>query len=265
MRQRWLFLLVIAFGAICIIAAWLWDFRYHVDSPLISNLIAGFLTIIGAFLLAYWVYERRRIQREKEEEKREIELKQRIVVTLNGFIETLVPWLYHYACMLSGNESLYDKHRQYRSSDKDDFPKLEDVFGIGSHDPQGNRLRGTEEFDSVNEKVIALKISPGDVFNSLYWGRRIMRQINKELNRFPQLAENVDSEVAEIVNLRDELESRWDEVRQWEIKYEKQKIYVMDETHSDIKHNLRTLGKITLNIIIAIYKEIDTINSKIQN
>lgn len=252
----------IVYLIICGVVVWLWDFVYHVNLPFFSNLIVGFLTIIGAFLLGYWIYERGRTRREKETLRREIEKKQRVLRSLRMFKNWLLPWVFNLACVLSGRFVNYDDTLIYSGKYRDDIPNLDDIFGIGTHDSQGKRLRGTEQASNVNLEVIQRPQTPQTLYGTLRYGLQSLEPIEKQIIEFPSLIEEVEPKVAKIVHLSNDLRLRIKELEDWEKKHEGK---VFDKIGTDTIGNIRRVGGKSLNIVLEIEANIDKLSSETRN
>lgn len=255
-----------AYIAICAILVFLWDFAYKWDSQFFSSMLAGILTIIGGALVAWWFFEREKARREKEREKerieREIERKKRIISALTMFKNSLLSWIFHFACILSGKFLNYNDNLIYSGKYRNDIPELEDIFGIGTFDGQGRRLRGTEQASTVNDEVLQRPQTPQSLYGTLRYGLQSLAPIEKQRIEFPSLIEEVDPEVAKIVHLSNDIRSRIQELTEWEKKHEGKPFDTIDTA---MKSNLRKLGKTSLNIVIAIEANIGKLVSEIQN
>lgn len=255
----------VAYLILCAIVVWLGDFVFASQRQFLSNVIVGLLTIGGGFLLAYWMIERARIQREKEQTEREKHRKKRVISALRLFKNYLLPWMFHHACELSGRFMLYDRNRIFTGKYKDDIPQLEDIFGIGSFDKHGKRFRGTDDADSINKEVCERPLSPQSLYSSLTYGLKVLEPIQRRMREFPSLIDEVDPEVSKIVHLEDFIKRQFDQVEEWEKQHEKKKIYTINGSISNlaIRHNLRTLGGFALDIVIAIDANLKKLASEI--
>lgn len=182
---------------------------------------------------------------------------------LKAFKNLLLPWLFNYAHALSGEFGLYDNSRIRTGKYKEDIPRLEDIFGIGDLDKNGKRLRGTAK--GTNDALLKHPFSPQSLYSSFHYGLRILAQVELRLKEFPSFVEEVDPEVAGIVHLQDFIKSRIAEVQEWERKHDKERIYVIDSSASNvpIRHNSRWLGRLVLVVVIAMDKNIKKLEAKL--
>lgn len=236
----------------CGILVILWDFVFAFELPFSSNILAGILTIIGGFLLAYWLIESHRIEREAEQRKQELERRKRVLSALKAFKNFLLPWLFHYAYELSGEFGMYDQNRIYTGKYKHDIPQLEDIFGIRVWDKDGKLVRGTNTGKS--DDILKHPFTPQFLYSSLDYGLRMLEQVEGRLKEFPSFVEEVDPEVAKIVHLSDFIRSRVAELKEWEKEHDKKRIYTIDSSPRNlaIRHNLRWVGRLALDVVIAI-------------
>ena len=216
------------------------------------------MTIIGGFLLALWLIEGARISRETERKKR-------VKLILKSFKNFLLPWLFQYATTLSTNYELYHHSMDRIGTGKyrDDIPQLEDIFGIGEFDKTGKRLRGTDTFNQ--EEFLKIPHSAGDLYHSLNYGLREIEQIEGRIREFPIILEEIDPEVAKIVHLTEYIHSRIAELQEWERKYGEKYHNIIDGNLSNLAmlSNLRSAGKLVLNVVIAIDKNIDRLEAEL--
>lgn len=214
------------------------------------------MTIIGGFLLAYWLLESVRIAREAEQRKRELERKERVLSVLRTLKNLLLPWLFHYASTLSGRHELYTltdspvfitggKYRDY-------IPQLEDIFGIAAFDKKGKQIRGTDA--GMSDEIMKNPFAPQSLHGSLDYGLRMLEQVEGRLKEFPSFVEEVNLEVARIVHLSDFIRSRIAELKEWEKEHDKKRTYTIDSSPRNlaIRHNLRQVGRLALDVVIAI-------------
>lgn len=259
MKIRWtkrIIFIGVAYLATCFTLAYVWDFVFTINRPFLSNIIAGLLTIGGGFLIAYWLIESYRINREVERNKR-------IKSALKAFKNFLLPWLFHHACELSGEFWLYDQNRIYTDKYKDDIPRLEDIFGIRVWDKNGKLIRGTDA--GISDEILKRPLGTQFLYSSLEWGLRELEHVENRIREFPSLVEEVDPEVAKIVHLSNFIRQRIDELKEWDQKYGKEHDYVINDSHFNIaiRCNLRTVGRITLDVVIAIEANLEKFGTEL--
>lgn len=257
----------VSYLVVCGILVILWDFVFAIERPFLSSILAGILTIIGGFLLAYWLLESVRIEREAEQRKRELERKERVLSVLRAFKNLLLPWPFHYATTLSGRHELYTlsdspvfitggKYRDY-------IPQLEDIFGIAVFDKKGKQIRGTDA--GISDEILEHPFTPQFLHGSLDYGLRMLGQVEGRLKEFPSFVEEVNLEVARIVHLSDFIRSRIAELKEWEKKHDEKHIYTIDSSPRNlaIRHNLRVIGRLALDVVIAIDANIGKLEAEL--
>jgi hypothetical protein len=242
-----------AYLAMWMILVILFDFVFHIEQLFLFNMIAGILTIIGGFILAYWLIERNRIQRETKQTERERECKKQASSALRRFnLDFLLPWLFNYANVLSGQFSMYDQRKIRSGKYKKDIPQLKNIFELD---------------DSVYNEMMELKLAPQFLRNSLEYGLRMLKHIEKELDIFPSLIKEVDPEVREIVHLSEFIRERIRGLNDWETKHDEKRIYTIDSSPHNlaIRHNLRQVGLRAFNIVIAIDTNIEKFEAELES
>ena len=220
----------VAYLVLCGIFVFLGDWVFAVECPFFSNMVAGLLTIVGGFLLAYWLIERNRLSKEEERRKRVI----RVLRTLKNF---LLPWLYHYAAGLSARPELYLESDNKIGTGKyiDDIPQLEDSFT-------------KKEFSKI-------PLGVDNLYDSLNWGLREMERIEGLIKEFPTVLAEIHPEVAKIVHISEYIRARIAELQEWDKKHGKDTDHIIGElnsTNAAIRGNLRILGDSALKIVKAI-------------
>jgi hypothetical protein len=249
--SRKVIFVVIGYLAVCGLLAVAWDIWWTPKLSLSANIIAGILTIIGGFLLAYWLIERGRIEREAKQIDRERECKKRASSALRRFnLDFLLPWLFNYANVLSGQFSMYDRRKIRSGKYKKDIPQLKNIFELD---------------DSVYNEMMERKLAPQFLRNSLEYGLRMLKHIEKELDIFPSLIKEVDPEVREIVHLSEFIRERIRGLNDWEMKHNDKRIYTIDSSPRNlaIRHNLRVIGRLALDVVIAIDANIGKLEAEL--
>ena len=223
-------LIIAAYLTACGLAVFLGDFVFVANKPFLSNMIVGLLTILGGFLIAYWLIERYRINRE-------VESKKRVIRVLKSFNNFLLPWLYHYAALLSEKPELY--------------LEFDDKIGTGKYKDDISQLE-----DSFNQKEFSkIPLSIDDLCSSLDWGLRAMEQIEGLLKEFPVVLAEIDPAVAKIVHISEYMRKRIEELQAWDKEHGEATDHIIGELNSTnvaIRGNLRILGNSALKIVKAI-------------
>lgn len=270
MKIRWKsigFLRIIIYLAFCSLVVYLWDFVLPWKQQFLTNMVVGLLTITGGFLLAWWLIEEDRIKKDEERLQKELERKRRVLSKLQVFKNSLWTWLFEYANALSAEYKLYEESVRISSGNyrsyKNYIPQLEDIFGIGTFDKSGKRLRGTDAFDS--QAFFKIPLSPQFLYSHLYDGLREIKQIESQIKELPSFVEEVDPKVATIVNFSELIESRIRLLEKWEKRMEKQNRAIIDDSSEGavMKSNLRTAGRRVLNIAIAIDANLDKLEAEL--
>ena len=247
--------------------ALLWDILWKSKLPITANAIVGLFTIIGGFLLAYWIIERRRLEREEELEqekiKNEIERKSRIIRDLNLFKNSLLPWLFHLACVLSNDRFLnYDNNKIRSGRYKDDIPELQDIFAVSSFEGgTGKRLSGTDNADAVCMGVLKKPQTPQTLYGTLLYGLSSLVPIENQIAKFGSIIEEIDPEAADIILLRNLIGSRISDLEYWEKAHDKDVSAKIDTAGIS---NIQKVGARALNIISAIEKTIEEFDLRIK-
>lgn len=251
----------------CGTLVFLWDFALAIKRPFFSSILAGILTIIGGFLLAYWLIENVRIEREAEQRKRELARKKRVLSVLKVFRNLLIPWLFHYATTLSGRHELYTLPDSTvfitGGKYKDYIPQLEDIFGIAVFDKKGKQLRGTKA--GISDEILEHPFMAQSLHGSFKYGLRMLEQAEGSIKEFPSFVEEVDLEVARIVHIPDFIKSCIAELKRWEEKYGNEHDYTIDSSPKNlaIRHNSRVVGRLALDVVIAIDTDIKKLESEL--
>jgi hypothetical protein len=242
----------------CAIVTYLWDFRFAIQRPMLSNMVVAIFAMTGGFLLAYWLIDSARIERETERKKR-------VLSTLKTFKNFLLPWLFNYACVLSGHFLLYDQNRIYTGKYQDDIPELEDIFGIAVWDKSGKRLRGTDAHESIGDEMLKRPLSPQSLYHTLNYGLRELGHIERRIKEFPSVVEEVDPDVAKIVHLSEYIRSRIAELQEWEKEHDKKGIYVIDDSIPNlaVRSNLRAVGRYAVDAVIAMDANIQKLKTEL--
>lgn len=175
-----------AYLGVCAVWVLLWDFIFAIDRPFLSNMIVGLLTIVGGFLLGYWLIESARFSRD-------LERKKRVGSALRLFKSYLLEWLYHYAALLSerpeiGLELSDNLDKIVTGKYKDDIPQLEESFS--------------------NVEFLRTSFYVDDLRRSLKWGLRELGHIEGRIREFPAVLEDIDPEVAKIVHISENIRDR---------------------------------------------------------
>jgi hypothetical protein len=249
----------VAYLILCGIFVVLCDLVFAIKLAFLLNILAGMLTIIGGFLLAYWLIESDKIEREN---KRELERKKRVISALTTFKNCLLPWIFNFACILSGHFLNYDNYLIYSGKYRNDIPELEDIFGIQIFDSQGRRLRGTAQATAISNLVYQRPQTPQSLYGTLQYGLRSLKPIEKKIIEFPSLVEEVEPEVAKIVHLSNNLRLRIEELKNWEKKPQRKPD---DKIDTAMISNLLTVGSSSLDIVLAIESNIEKLSSESRN
>jgi len=225
---------------------------------MLSNMVVAMLAMTGGFLLAYWLIDSARIERENERKKR-------VLSTLKTFKNFLLPWLFHYACELSGHFLLYDQNRIYTGKYQDDIPELEDIFGIAVWDKNGKRLRGTDAHESIWDEMLKRPLSPQSLYHTLNYGLRELGHIEQRIKEFPSIVEEVDPDVAKIVHLSEYIRSRIVELQEWEKEHDEKGVYVIDDSIPNlaVRSNLRAVGRYAVDAVIAMDSNIQKLETEL--
>jgi hypothetical protein len=263
-------LIVILYLVICAIIGIIWDVKYALNLQFSSSMLAGILTIAGGALVAYWFWEREKLKREHERETEQTRLErariERIIKELTAFKRFLLPWIFDFACAISGHFLNYDENKIYNEQYRNDIPELEDIFGIGSFDSTGRRLRGTEKADAILNAIFENPITPQMLYQHLRYGLRSLKHVEERIRIFPSLVEEVTPEVATIILLSDAIDSRIDELQFWEKKQELKRVSPTEfAIDTAMKSNLMSVGRSALNVVIAINENIGTLESRIRD
>lgn len=230
-------LIIAAYLTACGLAVFFGDFVFAVNKPFLSNMITGLLTILGGFLLAYWLIDSYRISRE-------VESKKRVVSTLKILRNFLLPWIYHYAIALSGHIELQDDDLANKIANrrfKNDINLLEYIFGRGNYpDPD----------EKISKHTFYLKT----VRDSLDYGLRRLEEIERRIREFPSFVEEIDTKIAKIIHLSAFIRERITELKEWECRYGEDQDYEIELSRSNgaIRCNLKTVGRTALDVVTAI-------------
>lgn len=241
---------IVIYIAICVVITYVWDFVFKLRLPFLTNIVVGLLTIFGGFFLALWLIEKERL-------KKELERKKRILSALKIFKNSLLTWLFEYACTLSGDYKLFEESERIANNDyrnyKNYIPQLEDIFGIGVFDKSGERLRGTDTFNQ--KEFLKFPLGTQSLYQFLHYGLRMLEPVENRIKEFPTLLEEVNPEIATVVHLSQLIRSRVTALQEWENKYGEGADYNIDGSVTkglEQKANLRKVGHRALDIAIAI-------------
>jgi hypothetical protein len=236
------------------------DFVFHATLSFLPNVIIGIITVTTGFLLVWWAFEKDRAIKEAEKRKRTFS-------ALKMFQNNLWTWIFDHACTLSSDHKLFEESEKISRNDyssyKKHVPHLEDIFGIGMWDKQGNRLRGTDKFNQ--QKFLDVPVATASLYQTLRYGLRLIEPIDIKIRAFPSLLEEIDPDIEKIIELSVRIQQRIDSIQQWERQYSSGLRYsVRGKASEDIqeKSNLRIVGKLALSVALAIDKEIDRLSKE---
>jgi len=103
------------------------------------------------------------------------------------------------------------------------------------------------------------------LYGSFNYGLRMLEQAERRIKEFPSFVEEVDLEVARIVHIPDFIRERITELKRWEEKHGKKHDYTIDSSPQNlgIRHNSRVVGRLALDVVIAIDTDIKKLESEL--
>jgi hypothetical protein len=265
MKVRWtkkVIFIGLLYLVIFISLALVWDSLWRSRFPVLATSIIGLITILGGFLLAYWLIESDKFAKLSQR-------KQRIITTLKFVKNRLMPWIYDYANALSGEFAFYSNssppgNRIASGQYKNDIPLLEYVFGIHVSDKNGKPIRGN--YNDPEDKILRHPIHTQFIYSSLDWGLKELERIDMRIREFPSFLEEIDPDIAKIIHLSDFIRKRITELQDWERRFGEAQNYLIQsvdvfEANLAVRSNLRTVGHTALDTVIAIDANIENLEA----
>ncbi|MFC1941386.1 hypothetical protein ACFLWL_03175 [Chloroflexota bacterium] len=233
--------IIVAYLVVCAIIVYLGDFVFTTKLAFLPNVIVGLLTILGGFLLAYWLIESARFSRD-------LERKKRVKRVLKSFKNYLLPWLYHYAALLSERPEINLKASNnldeiVTGKYKDDIPQLKESFH--------------------NVEFLKIPFYVDNLHRSLEWGLRELGRIEGRIREFPAVLEEINPEVAKIVHISAYMRERINELDKWDCIRGEKADHTIDNSNFSDYMNLRILGDSVLEIVKAIDANLDQLEDEL--